>query len=137
MRFEATCAMAFFVASCGSASTPSTRSFPDAPLATITSEQNQLVVEVRTAPEQPPERGVATVQLVVKNGAGALQEGLAIDMQPWMPSMGHGAAARPTLSVDGPGTYVLDNVQLYMAGRWELRTSFSGSVTDRATPAFD
>jgi hypothetical protein len=138
MRLRAICGAAFVVSACGgSAPAVSSGTFPDAPLVTLASEQSQLQIEVRTSPSQPPERGVSSVELVVKNEAGALQEGLDVDMQPWMPAMGHGAAVKPTVTVRGPGTYVLDDVQLFMAGRWELRTSFSGSVTDSATPAFD
>jgi hypothetical protein len=55
----------------------------------------------------------------------------------WMPAMGHGSSVEPVVSPKGKGTYVLDNVYLYMPGHWELRTSFSGTVTDRATPTFD
>jgi hypothetical protein len=54
-----------------------------------------------------------------------------------MPAMGHGSSVEPVTTAKGNGTYVLDNVYLFMAGHWELRTTFSGSVTDRATPSFD
>lgn len=131
-------ALAALAVGCGASSAPpSSGTFPDAPLLTLAGDEDKLVIEVRTAPEQPPDRGVAAVELLVKNRDGAPQDGLDVAMTPWMPSMGHGASVLPTVSTRGPGTYVLDNVQLFMPGRWELRTAFSGSVTDRATPAFD
>jgi hypothetical protein len=106
-------------------------------LVTLSSDESKLVIEIRTAPNQPPERGVASVQLVVTDVNGVPQEGLDVAAMPWMPAMGHGTAVQPIASSGGKGAYVLDNVYLYMPGHWELRTSFSGSVTDRATPAFD
>jgi len=122
---------------CGGGARPQSTSFPESPLATLSGEASRLVIEVRTAPDQPPERGVDAVQLVVKDSSGTPQDGLQIAATLWMPAMGHGSSVDPTVTARGKGTYVLDNVYLYMPGLWELRTSFSGSVTDRATPAFD
>jgi hypothetical protein len=122
---------------CGGASTSGKPSFREAPLVVIPSDAMKLSIEVRTAPDQPPERGVAAVQLVVKDETGAPVDGLDVATLPWMPAMGHGTSVLPTASMQGKGTYVLDNVYLYMPGHWELRTSFSGTVTDRATPTFE
>ena len=122
---------------CGGGARPESASFPETPLATFSGEANRLVIEVRTAPDQPPERGVDAVQFVVKDPSGTPQDGLQIAATLWMPAMGHGSSVDPTVTARGKGIYVLDNVYLYMPGHWELRTSFSGSVTDRATPAFD
>jgi hypothetical protein len=128
---------AAFVSACGSAGSTPNGSFPSAPFLTLSSDESKLVIEVRTAPDQPPERGVASVQLVVKDQEGAAQDGLDVASTLWMPSMGHGPSVQPIVSVKGNGTYLLDNVYLFMPGHWELRTSFSGSVIDRATPSFD
>jgi hypothetical protein len=125
------------VSACGSASSAPSGTYPDAPFATLSSEQNTLVIEVRTAPDQPPQRGVATVELLVKNAQGELQDGLEVMSTTWMPAMGHGSSVVPVASAKGNGKYVLDPVYLYMPGHWELPTTFSGSVTDRATPSFD
>lgn len=122
---------------CGGAPKPASGSFPDAPLATVTSAGGELVIEVRTAPEQPPERGIDSVQLVVRDRAGVLQDSLDVAATPWMPAMGHGTSVAPTVSSPRAGTYVLDDVYLFMPGRWELQTTLSGRVTDSATPAFD
>jgi hypothetical protein len=128
---------AVFGFACGGGARPESTSFPEMPLATLSGEAGKLVVEVRTAPDQPPERGIDAVQVVVKDSSGTLQDGLQIAATLWMPAMGHGSSVDPTATARGKGTYVLDNVYLYMPGLWELRTSFSGSVTDRAAPAFD
>jgi hypothetical protein len=50
--------------------------------------------------------------------------------------MGHGAPLTPNVSEDSPGTYVVGDVDFFMAGTWELRTSISGPVTDHASPSF-
>src|SRR5438270_11525090 len=82
---------------CGGAPRSENGSFPAEPLTTIASVDGKLVIEVRTAPAQPPERGVASVQLVVKDPNGVLQDGLVVAATPWMPAMGHGASVQPTV----------------------------------------
>ena len=125
---------------CGGAdsSTSPTTSFPADPFAVLTSDQHKLSIEVRTGPSQPPGRGETDVQLTVRtNPGGELVEGLDIAVTPWMPIMGHGTSVVPMVSNGEPGTYFLRNVSMYMAGVWELRTTFSGSVMDSATPVFE
>src|SRR5258706_15782031 len=100
---------AAFASACGGASSAPNGSFPSAPFASLSSDASKLVIEVRTAPDQPPERGVASVQLVVKDQQGILQDGLDVTSTPWMPSMGHGSSVMPMASAKGNGTYVLDN----------------------------
>jgi len=128
---------AALAAACGGASGSESASFPVAPLFVLPSDGMTLSIEVRTAPDQPPQRGVASVELVVNDAMGAPIDGLDVMALPWMPSMGHGTSVAPTVTAQGKGTYVLDSVYLYMPGHWELRTSFSGTVNDRATPSFD
>ncbi len=127
----------FCACACGAEAGSETSAFPEAPLATLSSDEGKLVIEIRTAPDQPPGRGVDGVELLVKSSDGSPQDGLAISSLPWMPSMGHGTAVQPTVTERGQGRYALGNVYLYMPGRWELRTSFLGSVTDRVAPAFE
>jgi hypothetical protein len=114
-----------------------TTSFPADPYLVVMSDQGKLAIEVRTGPSQPPERGQTDVQLTVRDTAGGFVEALDIDVTPWMPVMGHGTSVMPMVSVGGGGTYFLRNVTMYMAGVWELRTTFSGTVMDSATPVFE
>jgi hypothetical protein len=116
---------------------PGASSFPAAPFMTTQSDSGSLTIELRTAPEQPPARGIARVELVVTDAQGERQDGLDVASTLWMPAMGHGSSVQPTVSAQGKGTYVLDSVYLYMPGLWELRTAFSGSVVDQATPQFE
>jgi hypothetical protein len=122
---------------CSGGAQPDPTTFPsDAYLSAIT-ESGQLLVQVRTSP-QPPQRGTIGVELVVTSAAeGAARDGLTVNLVPWMPAHGHGSSVVPTVSAKGHGTYLLTNVDLFMPGHWELRTTFSGPLTDHAALAFD
>ena len=63
-------------------------------------------------------------------------DGLAITVLPWMPDMGHGASVTPTVTAAGGGRYVVENVELFMPGKWELRTTLAGPSEDSVTPSF-
>ncbi len=119
----------------GAAGGGAATTFPAEPLATVPTEQG-LSIEVRTAPEQPPARGLIDVELVVNDADGKPVDGLDLAVQPWMPQMGHGASTKPTIEAMGGGRYVVSNVAFFMPGRWELRTSITGTLNDRATVNF-
>lgn len=110
--------------------------FPAEPLATVTTRGGSLVVEVRTAPKQPPTRGLIQVEYVVTDAAGKPVDGLDLGVQPWMPEMGHGTSTKPSIEAMGEGRYVVSNVAFFMPGRWELRTSIAGAMNDSATIGF-
>ena len=102
----------------------------------VESESGALEVEVRTSP-QPPTRGKNVVQLKVttaQDGQGVA--GLQLDVQPWMPDMGHGSSVTPTVTDEGGGVYLVDDVYLAMPGTWQLRTTLAGTSSDHATPSF-
>ena len=48
------------------------------------------------------------------------------------PEMAHGSSVHPTVTDEEAGRYVAHDVELYMPGRWELRSSFAGPVEDDA-----
>ncbi len=110
--------------------------FPAEPLATVETEQGGLSIEVRTAPEQPPTRGLVDVELVVTGPDGKPVDGLDLAVQPWMPQMGHGASTKPSIEAKGSGHYVVSDVAFFMPGNWELRTSIAGAKNDSATVNF-
>jgi YtkA-like len=106
--------------------------FPAEPLTTVETKQGGLSIEVRTAPQQPPKRGVTDVELVVLGADGEPVEGLDLAVQTWMPQMGHGASTKPSIEDMGGGHYVVSNVVFFMPGNWELRTSIAGAKNDSA-----
>jgi hypothetical protein len=104
---------------------------------TTTGDAGALSVQVRTSP-QPPQRGTIGVELTVTNVSdGGPRDGLALAVVPWMPADNHGTSIVPVVTAEGQGKYLLTDVDLFMPGHWELRTTFSGPVMDRAVPAFD
>ena len=111
--------------------------FPERPLLVATSDAGRASLEVRTAPEQPPMRGISKVELILTDEQRQRLSDVAIGVVTWMPAMGHGASHNPSVSSLGDGRYVLSDVELYMPGRWELRLDFSGSVDDQAVVSLD
>jgi YtkA-like len=130
-----TAALALGLAGCATESGSGDGTFPAEPLATIHS-QSGLAIEVRTSPDQPPARGESSVELRVSDAHGKLLDGLDVDAEPWMPAMGHGASTDPVKTPEGDGRYRFDKVELFMPGEWELRLTFSGETSDRATARF-
>jgi hypothetical protein len=111
-------------------------SFPTEAFTTVTSESAALSVEVRTAPAQPPTRGLLEVEYRVAEVGGTPVAGLDLQVVPWMPEMGHGTSTTPQVTDAGGGRYVISNVELFMAGRWDLRTTVRGPRQDSVTPTF-
>jgi hypothetical protein len=82
-----------------------------------------------------PARGMHDMQLVLTHVSdGSPVDGLSLEVVPWMPAMGHGTSLTPTVTALGDGVYEIDDLDLYMAGQWELRASF-GTPADKAAPA--
>lgn len=101
---------------------------------TATGEAGLVKVELRT--DVAPQRGRVLAHLRVMNAkTSAAVDGATVVVVPFMPAMGHGAHA-PTVTPKGDGVYDVD-ADLYMPGRWELRTTVSGPTSDRVVPALD
>jgi hypothetical protein len=127
--------LAVACAACSSGSTSPPASFPPSPFLSTTSESGALQVELRTSP-QPPAQGLIDAQLVVTRiSDGTPGDGLTLAIQPWMPAMNHGSVP-PSVTAQETGKYLVTNLDLYMAGRWQLRTNVSGVMTDHVTPDF-
>ncbi len=119
---------------CSSGSGP-TAEFPATAFSTTMTDSAALRVEVRTSP-QPPTRGGIDAELTITDAAsGAPRDGLALQIRPWMPAMNHGAIMA-TVTPQGSGKYLVTEVDFYMAGLWELRTTISGPVSDYVAPQF-
>jgi hypothetical protein len=111
--------------------------FPADPMLTATSDAGRYLVEVRTAPNQPPERGVVAIDLRVLDATSQEPvEGLHVESTPWMPAMGHGTSVQPSVTPKADGRYVLTHVDLFMPGAWEIRTTLSGETVDHVAPSF-
>lgn len=111
--------------------------FPADPYATITSDEGSLVLEVRTAPKQPPTRGSTAVELLVTDPDGEPIDGLEIRAVPFMPDMAHASSTDPEIEPLGGGRYEIAPVDMFMSGRWELLTTIEGPVDDSAKVAFE
>jgi hypothetical protein len=131
----ATIAVLVGCSSSGTSSPPSA-DFPGDAYVVLPTDSGRMRVEVRTAPDQPPARGVVSVQLSIMTPSGTPIDGLRIDAVPWMPSMGHGASIKPSVSAAGQGRYVLANVDFFMPGQWELLTTIADNAEDHVTPTF-
>jgi hypothetical protein len=82
-----------------------------------------------------PVRGLHVMELVItQDGAGV--DGLTLDIVPWMPAMGHGTSLTPEVTDLGSGVYEVEDLDLFMAGTWQLRTSF-GSPAVAAAPGLE
>lgn len=124
-----------FLGACGGGDAGSD-TFRDQPLVTVGSRDGKLTIAAYTAPEQPPSRGVISTKLVI-TAQGKAVDGLSMTVEPEMPSMGHGTAMVPKVKAEGHGTYLVTDVDLFMAGRWDLRIAITGEVTDAAVVPVD
>jgi hypothetical protein len=122
---------------CSSSGPTETTGFVANPLMTVSSESGQLEIAVRTSP-QPPQQGTTDVELTITGASDGLpRDGLVLAVKPWMPAMGHGTSVAPTVAPGMNGKYLVSNVDLFMAGLWQLRLTISGPMEDNAAPAFE
>ena len=125
---------------CGSSSSDdSPMNFGTVPASSVSSDSGALKIDLLSAPDATPTRGVNSLRFVVTHVAdGTPATGLDLDVTPWMPAMGHGASVKPTVTPEAePGVYTATNVSLFMPGLWEIRTTIGGSMSDHVTPQFE
>jgi len=124
---------------CSSDGASDTGTISETAAAVVTSDQGALDISVHSAPAAQPTRGVNTLRLVVTRVSdGTPVSGLALDVVPWMPAMGHGASVKPSVEPGpDPGSYDVHNVNLFMPGLWEIRTTISGTSSDHVAPKFE
>jgi hypothetical protein len=124
---------------CSSGDAAETGAVSETPAAVVTTDTGGYSISVHSAPDAMPSRGVNTLRLDVTHTAdGSPAIGLDLDVTPWMPAHGHGSSVKPTVTPGAtPGTYTVSNVNLYMPGLWEIRTTIGGSATDHVAPKFD
>jgi hypothetical protein len=124
---------------CSSSGPADPGTFASTPASVVTSDSGALRIAFQSSPEATPSRGNNSLLLkVTRVSDGAPVGGLVVDVVPWMLAMGHGSSTKPTVAA-GPvvGAYTVSNVDLFMPGLWEIRTTIGGPVTDHAAPQFD
>ncbi|CAN5696281.1 hypothetical protein BH09MYX1_BH09MYX1_11530 [soil metagenome] len=129
-------AFAFSFSACGGEGTATTDTFPAAAYETLASASGAYTIEVRTSP-QPPQVGVGSVELYVRDRGGVAADGLAFQVTSVMPAHSHGASVHPTIEPKGAGVYVLHDVSTYMPGKWELHAAIGGPASDEAVIVLD
>jgi protein SCO1/2 len=81
--------------------------------------------------------GANALDLVVRDAAGAAVAGAQVGVTPWMPDLRQGVWEKPEVTDRGGGSYLVQNVNIILEGRWEIRVAVkSGVVEDRAVFAF-
>jgi hypothetical protein len=124
---------------CSSAGAADTGTISATAAAVVTSDGGSYRISLHSAPDAAPSRGVNTLRLVVTKVADDTPvSDLQLDVVPWMPAMGHGTSVKPSVEPGPePGSYTVTNVNLFMAGLWEIRTTIGGSTSDHVAPQFD
>ncbi|HEY3807269.1 MAG TPA: FixH family protein [Kofleriaceae bacterium] len=116
------------------ASTPDLNSGPLVQVAESASSSGGYMVDV-LAHTSMLTRGNYDLEYIVTDATdGSPVDGLTLTIEPWMPAMGHGTPIVPTITALGSGSYSLDDVDLFMAGLWQLRTTVA-DPSDQVEPS--
>ena len=82
---------------------------------------SEFTVQFVDALPAPPERGDNTWRVMVMDQGGAGMTDLAIAAAPFMPDHQHGTTVKTEVTEgEIPGEYVLEPVNLFMPGLWEV-----------------
>jgi hypothetical protein len=111
--------------------------FSESPGAIANSTKSELTVSLYSLPKESLVRGNNRVQLEVKGDDGSSAAELEVELETYMPAMGHGPSQQPELVESSANRYTFDNVVLNMPGLWELHVHFSGEVRDELVFEFD
>jgi FtsP/CotA-like multicopper oxidase with cupredoxin domain len=72
-------------------------------------------------------KGVNRLDLIIHDRGDQDIEGAEIEVTPWMPDMGHGVSEEPVVSEKGDGLYTVGNIDVIMAGNWQLKISIKAA----------
>jgi hypothetical protein len=132
---------ALFASGCGALLLLGCGAAPDAglvfaktPSQQVSSQSGALQLDVYEQVDLPVARGVNAVKLQITPASA--RSGLTLAVTTWMPAMGHGSAVTPTVEPI-EGGFVVTEISFPMAGTWELRGSFGGSLSDQAIITYD
>ncbi|MBC8072853.1 MAG: FixH family protein [Deltaproteobacteria bacterium] len=88
----------------------------------MTKQGARVQVAFVDAMPAPPSRGDNTWRLAFTDAAGVALEDLAIEVEPYMPDHMHGSSIEAQVSAsDVAGEYVIEPVNLFMPGLWQVR----------------
>lgn len=91
---------------------------------------NGHAVRLVAATPSPPVKGDNTWTVELVDGAGKPVSGATITVVPFMPDHGHGTATAPAVTPEGgPGKYRISNMNLPMAGYWDITLSVTAGAT--------
>lgn len=111
--------------------------FSESAGAVASSTKNDLTVSLHSLPKETLVRGNNRVQLELRGEDGASSPELDIELETYMPAMGHGPSQQPELVEVSANRYTFDNVVLNMPGLWELHVHLSGDLRDELVFEFD
>lgn len=77
-----------------------------------------MVLDLQFDPD-PPQAGEVDLMMDITLDGEAVEDA-DIEIEPWMPSHGHGANTDPVVHHQGDGHYHVDDLSFSMAGPWEL-----------------
>ncbi|HMI93092.1 MAG TPA: FixH family protein [Polyangiales bacterium] len=84
-----------------------------------------------------PKVGDHDAELALVDGQGDRVSGAEVEITPFMPAHGHGAAKVAATEI-APGRYVAEQLSLFMPGLWELRVRVvEGDAEGRLSATFE
>lgn len=93
-------------------------------------DERVRVTLVRARPA-PPQKGTNEWEIAVSDLNGDPMEELGIAVFPFMPDHGHGTSTDPVVTTgEEPGEYSIDDIELVMGGRWEIRLEIDDGGAD-------
>jgi hypothetical protein len=96
-----------------------------------------LTVSLEDAEPAPPALDMNTWTIYVTDDAGNGVEGADVAVKPTMPVHNHGTPYVAQVDDQGGGTYVLDPVNMFMVGYWNVEiTVTTDSISDVVDFAF-
>lgn len=98
-----------------------------------------LAVALVDAQPAPPDKGDNAWVIEVRDAAtDEVVDGAVVTAEPFMPDHGHGTPIAPEVADgDGAGRYVIERINLWMPGLWEVRVGVAGGErADRVVFAF-
>lgn len=84
-----------------------------------TSEDGSITLEFLDADPSPPGKGDNVWKIEVTSPSGPV-DGATIAVDAFMPDHGHSSTVVPDVTPLGDGVYVLDPIDLFMPGVWEI-----------------